>query len=110
MTSCLEKHFNFFLKHLKNQIIKERDMFYEFSKKYYENAEEDYEFMSQTVEPYVRDMIKCCENKALQFDQYYTNLEEFTLKQLEINNHRVNFELKEKLVSLVKFLFNLIFK
>lgn len=47
-------------------------------------------------------MIQCLENNALLFDQYYSNLEEFTLKQLEIHNQRVNLELKEKLVSLVK--------
>lgn len=56
------KEFKFILnfknkKHLKNQIIKEREMFFDFSKKYYEHAEEDYEFMCPTIVPYVK--VKC---------------------------------------------------
>ena len=34
-------------------MVKERDLFSEYSKKYYENAAEDYEFMNPTIAQYV---------------------------------------------------------
>jgi len=86
--------------HMKNMIIKERELFLEYSKKYYEVATEDYEFMSEPVMQYVNELISCLEKDTGTFERFYSKLEDFSLKQLD-PHQRASFEFKEKLVNLV---------
>ncbi len=86
--------------HMKSMIIKERELFLEYSKKYYEIANEDYEFMSEPVEKYMSELINYLESTTSAFERFYSKIEEFTLKQLD-THQRANFEFIAKLVNLV---------
>jgi hypothetical protein len=86
-------------------INKERQDFMKYIQNYYENADEDYEFMNPEAVQYVNDMITHLKNVPINYDKLYQKHFDFEPTHADYGNFkRANFDMQNNILQLVNMI------
>jgi hypothetical protein len=77
--------------HLKIQVDKERKEFQAFLEDYFKNAQEDYDYVSQTHLRYINEMLECMRASVNVYEKFYVKYADFQMNKNALlnNSHSV---------------------